>query len=313
MPELRLCSQRWTVAAGSNLLDALHAAGCPVSSSCRAGSCQACLVRCVRGEPEDARPDALSVAQRERGWRLACQCRVTGDLEVALFDPAADGLAAEVVGLDWLEGDVLRLRLVPERPVRYRAGQHALLWTSGGVARPYSLASLPGEDAWLEFHLDCRHRGAFCDVARTWHLGASLRLGPLQAGALRYEAEWQTQPLLLLAAGTGLAPLWGVLREALRQEHAGPIRLIHCVDGPSYLQASLLALATRHDNLSVELTDAQGLSGRLEGVATAARRQIALVCGGDRFVQGAARRLFLAGVPRGQLLSDTFLRRPIDR
>ena len=71
MPELRVGERHWSVAAGSNLLDALNQNGVPVPYSCRAGSCHACLVQCVRGLPSDSRPDALSAQQREQGWRLA--------------------------------------------------------------------------------------------------------------------------------------------------------------------------------------------------------------------------------------------------
>ena len=62
MPELNVAGQRLQVAPASNLLDALLAAGIAVPNSCRAGSCHACLVRCLQGEPEDAQPDALSAA-----------------------------------------------------------------------------------------------------------------------------------------------------------------------------------------------------------------------------------------------------------
>jgi NAD(P)H-flavin reductase len=74
---------------------------------------------------------------------------------VHTFDPQQDGRPAEVAALDWLSADVLRLRLTPQRPLRYSAGQHLVLWV-GQVARPYSLASLPQEERFLEFHLDCR-------------------------------------------------------------------------------------------------------------------------------------------------------------
>ncbi|MDI9738557.1 2Fe-2S iron-sulfur cluster-binding protein, partial [Stutzerimonas stutzeri] len=51
MPELCCAGRRWQVAAASNLLDALIQGGVPVPSGCRAGSCHACLVRCLEGEP----------------------------------------------------------------------------------------------------------------------------------------------------------------------------------------------------------------------------------------------------------------------
>ena len=114
MPELHVGERHWSVATGSNLLDALNLAGVAVPFSCRAGSCHACLVRC-QGEVEDKQPDALTPAQRQDGWRLACQCQVSGDLQVETFDPLRDGLAAKVVGTNWLTANVLRLRLQPER------------------------------------------------------------------------------------------------------------------------------------------------------------------------------------------------------
>ncbi|QNH76040.1 iron-sulfur-binding ferredoxin reductase [Pseudomonas protegens] len=311
MPELTVGSRRWSVAPASNLLDALNQAGVAVPYSCRAGSCHACLVQCVKGLPSDSRPDALSDEQRRRGWRLACQCQVVEDLQVETFDPLRDGLPAQVVGLDWLSPTVLRLRLQPERPLRYRAGQHLVLWTAGQVARPYSLASLPEEDRFLEFHLDCRHPGQFSDAARQLQLGDTLSLGELRGGALHYDPDWQQRPLWLLAAGTGLAPLFGILREALRQDHQGPIRLIHLAHDRSehYLAKPLAALAANRAQLSVELWQGAELTAALAQLRLVSRQTLALLCGHPDSVEAFARRLYLAGLPRNQLLADVFLPR----
>ncbi len=307
MPEIRCGARSWRVSEGSNLLDALNCARLNVPYSCRAGRCHACLVRCVAGEPQDACPDALDVGKRLQGWRLACQCTVTEDLEVAPFDPQREGVATRVEGLDWFGGDVLRLRLMPDRPVRYRPGQHALLWAGDGIARPYSLASLPGEDPWLEFHLDCASPGAFSEAARNLILGDSLRLGQLHQGALHYDVGWQTQPLLLLAAGTGLAPLWSILREALRQGHTGPVRLLHFCRGESYLRAELERLAGQHKNLSVEYFERRQAQDVLRALHVTSRQARVLICGGAAFVEESGKHMFLAGIARGQILSDAFL------
>lgn len=308
MPELRVGERHWSVASGSNLLDALNEAGCAVPYSCRAGSCHACLVRCLEGEPEDARPEALSLAQRDGGWRLACQCRVGMDLRVALFDPKTDGQPARVLAADWL-GEVLRLRLQPLNGLRYQAGQHLLLWSAEGVARPYSLASVPGEDLWLEFHIDCRQPGAFCTAARGLLAGAELRLGELRAGGLHYDPDWQERPLWLLAAGTGLAPLWGILREALRQDHRGPIRVLHLArDGEGhYLADELREKAAQHPQVQVELLTPTELPAALAALRVQSRQTVALVCGAPGSVEEFSRRLFLAGVPRNQVYSDLFV------
>ncbi|MGS7253715.1 iron-sulfur-binding ferredoxin reductase [Pseudomonas sp. SK] len=303
MPELCVGERRWAVPTGSNLLDALNEAGLDVPYSCRAGSCHACLVHCLAGQPLDARPEALAPDKHAQGWRLACQCQVVEDLRVALFDPQQDGVAAEVCALDWY-GDVLRLRLRPERALRYQAGQHVVLWHAA-VARPYSLASLPGEDDFLEFHIDCRRPGAFCDQARGLRLGDVLRLGAFRGGALHYDPDWQDRPLWLLAAGTGLAPLWGILREALRQGHRGEIRLLHVARERSghYLAEPLLKLP----GVEVELVLAEQLEDVLAGLRPSSRQTLALLCGAPGSVERFARRLFIAGVPRGQVFADVFV------
>ncbi len=309
MPELKVAGQAVRVTPASNLLDALLGAGLSVPYSCRAGSCHACMVRCTAGEPLDKQPDLLSAEQRAAGWRLACQCQVQDDLTVELFDPARDGRPAKVIGLDWPAPDVLRLHLQPERPLRYSVGQHLLLWSAAGVARPYSLASVPNLDPALEFHLDCSRSGAFSDQARHLQLGDGLRLGELHGGALHYDQGWQSRPLWLLAAGTGLAPLWAVLREALNSEHQGPIRLLHLARTAAehYLAAELAALAAAHEQLQVQLVTAAEASAALAELRLVSRQTIALVCGPPSAVEDFSRRLYLAGLPRSQLYADVFL------
>ncbi|MDF2796479.1 MAG: hypothetical protein K0S85_4232 [Pseudomonas orientalis] len=309
MPELHVGERHWSVATGSNLLDALNQAGVAVPYSCRAGSCHACLVRC-EGEVQDKQPEALSPEQRQHGWRLACQCQVVGDLRVEAFDPVRDGLAAQVVGADWLTASVLRLRLQPERGLRYRAGQHLVLW-AGQVARPYSLASLPQEDPFLEFHLDCRLPGEFSGAARQLNVGDCLRLGELRGGALHYDPDWQARPLWLLASGTGLGPLWGVLREALRQDHQGAIRVVHLAHDAEghYLAGPLAELAAQYSNLTVELWTAAQLDQALGQLRLVSRQTQALLCGHPGSVEVFSKRLFLAGLPRSQLLADVFVPR----
>ncbi|WP_397451516.1 iron-sulfur-binding ferredoxin reductase [Pseudomonas sp. NA-150] len=310
MPDLRVGDRQWSVAASSNLLDALNSAGIAVPYSCRAGSCHACLVRCVSGEPMDAQPEALDASKRQQGWRLSCQCQVVDDLSVEIFDPLRDGLPATVESCQWLSPTVLRLRLIPERALRYRAGQHLVLWT-GAIARPYSLASLPDEDRFLEFHLDCRHPGAFSDAARLLKAGDPIRLGELRGGALHYDPDWHNRPLWLLAAGTGLGPLWGVLREALRQDHQGAIRVIHVAHDNSehYLAQPLAELAAQHSQVQIQLVDAAHLAAALAELRLVSRQTIALLCGHPASVEHFAKRLYLAGLPRSQLLADVFLGR----
>ena len=311
MPQLYVADQHWTVPEHANLLDSLNQADIAVPYSCRAGSCHACLVRCVQGEPADLMPEALSRTQRDQGWRLACQCQVVDDLHIEVFDPRRDGVPGEVLSVDWLSPTVLRLRLTPQRPLRYRAGQHLVLWADNHIARPYSLASLPDEDRFLEFHLDCAHPGEFVDTARAFNVGDEVRLGELRGGALRYDPDWQEHPLWLLASGTGLGPLFGVLREAMRQDHQGPIRLVHVArdEQEHYLKNDLLALTDIHPNIELEFIERSQLPDFLVRMRLASRQTRALVCGHPDSVEAFAKRLFLAGLGRNQLLADAFVTR----
>ncbi|WP_339486385.1 iron-sulfur-binding ferredoxin reductase [Pseudomonas sp. EL_65y_Pfl2_R95] len=309
MPELRAAGQVVKVATAANLLDSLLDNGIKVPYSCRAGSCHACIVRCVTGEPQDNQPQALDAQSRAQGWRLACQCQIVGDLSIELYDPGKQATRATLCACDWISTDVLRLRLIPDKPVMYRAGQHALLWSAQGIARPYSFASLPDADPWLEFHIDCRHSGAFADAARHFKVGEHLHVGVVSGGELHYEPDWHDRPLILLAAGTGLAPLYAVLRDALQHNHQGKIRLIHSAHDVQalYLGEALRDLQDSTPLLEVQQVSAAELPAALAQLRLVSRQTLALICGQPGSVELFARSLYMAGVPRNQTFSDLFL------
>ena len=106
-----------------------------------------------------------------------------------------------------------------------------------------------------------------------------------------------------------LAPLYAVLREALRQEHRGEIRLLHLAHDSAehYLADELRELASRHSSVQVELLCAAELPAALAELKLVARQTIALLCGNPNNVESFTRRLYLAGMPRNQMFSDLFL------
>ena len=303
MPWIEAGGLRFAVPEGRNVLDALNQAGLNVPFSCRAGSCQACLVRCTEGEVMQMQ--RLNAESEQQGWRLACQCQVTGDARFALYDPKTDALQAEVVACDKLSAAVLRLRLRPERPLRYAPGQSTVLWLKG-VARAYSIASC-AEAPWLEFHISCAHRGAFADLLRTLKVGDTLAVAAPHAGGLYYDPAWQPIPLYLLAQGTGLAPLWGLLQQALKLEHQGPIELWHFAKADEhYLKPQLDALAARHPNLYLRYLSCATIERDLAGLRLASRQAHALLCGNTISLEFMAKRLYLAGLPRSHLHTEQF-------
>ena len=102
-----------------------------------------------------------------------------------------------------------------------------------------------------------------------------------------------------------------MLREALRQDHQGAIRLIHLAHDASehYLAKPLAALAANHPNLTIELLTAAELPAALAQLRLVSRQTVALVCGSPDSVDAFSRRLYLAGLPRNQLLADVFVPR----
>jgi len=70
-----------TVSGGTSLLDAAEAAGAPVDSMCRAGTCGTCRTRLVSGRVE-GEGTALRKEDREAGWILPCVSFARGNCEL---------------------------------------------------------------------------------------------------------------------------------------------------------------------------------------------------------------------------------------
>ncbi|MNJ69821.1 hypothetical protein D3C77_662130 [compost metagenome] len=80
-------------------------------------------------------------------------------------------------------------------------------------------------------------------------------------------------------------------------------------DREHYLAKPLAALAAQRENLSVELWTAAESAAALAQLRLVSRQTLALVCGSTASVDAFTRRLYLAGLPRNQLLADVFLSR----
>jgi naphthalene 1,2-dioxygenase ferredoxin reductase component len=224
-----IATQRGTI------LDAALAAGVLYPHGCRVGECGSCKSKLLSGEVamKPCLPDALSADERAQGWILACRAIPKVDVEVAWADDVSAGasdrcrLRAEVVALARATHDIVRVRLRPHGEFNFAAGQFARLHFDNLPARPYSMASLPGERE-LEFHIRYVPDGlvsGFC--ASRLCLGTHVELeGPFGSATLQADAG---RPLLLAAGGSGLAPIKSILRAAISRNHRAPIALYHGV------------------------------------------------------------------------------------
>ncbi len=149
-----------------------------------------------------------------RGYFLACVARPEDDLAVNLGGEGLQRSRVAIRSVERLSPTVLRVLLDPESAFEYRTGQFLTLIRDDGLARSYSLASLPGRDRHLELHVRVveggRMSGWLADEVRSRDL-ATVQ-GP--SGDCFYVPGKATQEIILAATGTGLAPLFGLVQDA---------------------------------------------------------------------------------------------------
>lgn len=202
---------------------------------------------------------------------------------------------ARVEARQWVADDMLELRLRPNAHWRgARPGQHLQLFVErDGVrhSRSYSLTRI-AEDGCLEFAVKLQPGGRISSfLLQRLCVGDVLELGQPD-GDLSWPAD--DRGVLLLAAGSGLTPLLGLLREALAHGYGGPVTLLHYVRerGQKAFVVGLEALARQYPNLELRwaLSGDAALDGELSGrfqrdhVADLDGRHV-LACGPGGFVE----------------------------
>jgi CDP-4-dehydro-6-deoxyglucose reductase, E3 len=307
----------YTVLENESVLDALLRNGHKVAHSCRAGSCGSCLMRASAGPVPANAQDGMKDSWKARGYFHACVCRPAADLEVApVGEDARSG--ATITGLALLSADVLQVRLRTDSPLEFRVGQYVTIVREDGLARSYSIASLP-EDGDLELHVRRIPGGR---MSGWLHSGARPGdrvsvIGP--SGECFYTEGREGQPLLLAGTGTGLAPLVGIVRDALSKGHTGPIHLFHGAlhEAGLYLVEELRRLVRQHGQLEYTPSVLQGSES--DGIATGPIDQVVLkrfpklsgwrgfVCGDPALVRALKKKLFLSGMASRDIYADAFL------
>jgi naphthalene 1,2-dioxygenase ferredoxin reductase component len=221
------------------VLEAALDAGVPFPHGCGSGECGTCKCQLLSGKVtmDPYSPDALSDAERDAGMILACRSRVVSDVSLRWLSTAAPPLPmmklkARVAHVGRIAHDVvvLTLDLPANASFVFRPGQFAKLRFGKLPARSYSMANQPGEKQ-LEFHIRMVPGGMVSQ-----HVAASLGVGdPVEVRGPFGDAFWEDAedakegPLLLLAGGTGLAPILSVLDAALKD--GVPPRQIHLYHG----------------------------------------------------------------------------------
>ena len=317
------------------ILSAALRAGLLIPYGCRNGACGSCKSTLDAGEVDHGahQPATLTEAEKRERKFLPCAARACTDITMTAREVRGAGdiqvrtLPARVEQMDRVIEDVmiLRLKLPTNQRLAYRAGQYIELLLPGGKRRSFSMANAPHDDALLELHIRHTPGGLFTDRV----FGAAepaikprdiVRLeGPHGSFFLREETD---KPIVLLASGTGFAPIKAIVEHAF---HVGLTRQMTLYWGGRrprdlYLDHLAKAWAEKHPDrfryvpvVSDALVE-DAWTGRTGFVHRAVMEDFADLSGYEVYACGApivvdsARRDFAAqcGLPEEAFFADSF-------
>jgi CDP-4-dehydro-6-deoxyglucose reductase, E3 len=276
------------VSVDQPVLEAALAAGLNLPHSCKSGHCSSCRARLLKGEIRYplGRPPGITLEEERSGHILLCQARARSDLTVearlvaSVADVEIKTLPCRIAGLTPLAPDVMQvlLRLPSVERLRFHAGQYLDVLLPGGKRRSFSIASPPHDSDLIELHVRRVSGGGFTErvfaapgtTDAPLSVGSLLRIeGPM--GQFSYREG--RSPILMVAGGTGFAPLKSILRHVLE---TGLKRDIHIYWGARhahdlYEQARVLEWARRDPRLSFTAVLSEATA------AEAARSRVGLV------------------------------------
>ncbi|MDI5935891.1 2Fe-2S iron-sulfur cluster-binding protein [Halomonas kalidii] len=219
------------VQPGEPLLDAAERAGFPLVHDCRFGGCGACRIKLLSGQVDyEEPPFGLTEEERDQGYALACQALPQSDLTVsAQLLPTghipADFHQATIERLDKLSHDVthLVLKIPSAREVAFHPGQYLNVMLDDGSPRSFSMAS-PPQGETFDFHIRRVPGGYFTGHLETHYQPGDILDVELPLGTFRHAVD-SPRDLLMVAGGTGLAPIKSIIESLLDRPDAPNIIL----------------------------------------------------------------------------------------
>jgi CDP-4-dehydro-6-deoxyglucose reductase, E3 len=300
---------------GLSVLESLENADFRIPYSCRSGVCQSCILQTSDAVPIESQ-QGLREQQIMQGYFLSCCCYPENDISVNAknFSDNAIGL---VVDKKILNSHSKIFAVYIEVDFTWFAGQYINVYLDEHTSRPYSIASRCDDRKVLELHIKEHELGK---VSR-W-LSSRLLVGEtvalsLPIGDCFYTNSYQDSPLLLVATGTGLAPLYGILQEALHYNHAKEIHLYTAASESMglYYQEELQHIASQCVKVHIHPVVKRGAqAGQVEGdVVSIVKQQHPemkgykiFLCGSPIMVKTLQRVCFFQGATISDILVDAF-------
>ncbi len=313
---------------GESILAAALRNGHIYNSGCQLGLCGSCKSQLISGSVDmKGQEESLSEEEKSHGTVLLCTAIPEGDISINATEVVvAEGieiktLPSRICEKNKLAEDVVQLflRLPKNQTFQFLPGQYLNILLEGDKHRSFSIANTPevAADKGVELHIRLVSQGLY-----TPHIFADADVkdivrfqGPFGTYFLRTDNE---RPIIMVAGGTGFAPIKGLLEQAIDSGLSQPIKLFWGVRTAADLYQNELAeaWAAEHDHieyipvLSEPDDDWQGDTGF---VHEAVLRQVKDFAGISVYTSGppvmvnAVRDSFLAkGLDEEFLYSDSF-------
>ncbi|MBS3964802.1 MAG: 2Fe-2S iron-sulfur cluster binding domain-containing protein [Methylomonas sp.] len=302
---------------GESVLDALLREHIDIPHGCKQGACQSCMMKSLDGAPPPEAQNGLKDVLRHQNHFLACLCYPQRDMRVGRHTSQQFNRAT-VIGKQPLNSETLLLTLHCHGVMDFHAGQFVHLKRADGLSRSYSIANSRRHAHRLSFHIRRLPGGRFSEWAHgELNVGDDIEVSDPQ-GLCYYLPDDKERNMLLIGTGSGLAPLAGIIEEALHQGHSSEIHLYHGsreVDG-LYWVDEMRELAQRHAHFHYTPCISRGnapqgiAQGRANDVALAAIPQLKdwrlYLCGHPDMVNQSKRQAFMQGARLQDIHSDAF-------
>jgi NAD(P)H-flavin reductase len=317
MPALKYNGYTFEGHESETVLDCLIRNGQVIPNSCRGGVCQSCTLKTTSGADAIAQK-GLSTPKKESGLFLSCQQRLTKDFEVTKPAESDTQIVGQILSQERVSKSVVIITIRLASPLTYHAGQFVNIIRDDNLSRSYSIASV-SNDRTIKFHVRKMPGGVMSSwLYDTDLIGEMIKInGPI--GECYLTQEMFNDDLLLLGVGTGLAPLFGIILDALAKDFKNKIRLYHggLTLESLYLVEELKNLENKFEQFSYSPVYLKGDErlGFIKGDMIELLQEsfidkfntTVMVCGDPDMVKKLKQTVFMKGVSSKKILSDSFV------
>ncbi len=224
------------------ILDAAFRQGIALPHGCKEGQCSACKCNLVEGEVELLKYStfALSDSEKEQGGILLCRAMAFDDLEIELLNYDEDLLSKSIAVKEFsgtirnigsLTHDIRTVGIELNSHLKFWAGQYVdiTVTTKKGetITRSFSMANTPEQGQNLAFIIKKYPEGKFSGELDDGGIetGAEVKIkGPY---GTCFRREDRQGPMILVAAGSGMSPIWSILNDHIASGEDRPVHFFY--------------------------------------------------------------------------------------